>query len=93
MNADEICQARDFISSHANGSPINDDEDLFASGLVNSLFAVQLVLWLERNYNITVASTDLDFANFRTLSAIVSFVDRKRCVVEAAAGGGTWTSN
>ncbi|GAA3971205.1 hypothetical protein GCM10023085_61750 [Actinomadura viridis] len=80
---------RAFISRHVHDLKVGDDEDLFATGYVNSLFAVQLVMWIERTFDVPLEGTDLDFANIRSVSAIGAFVDRKR---EALAGGGGWTS-
>jgi acyl carrier protein len=83
---------RRFISDHVNGVPVGDDEDLFAGGYVNSLFAVQLVMWIERTFGVPVERGDLDFANFQTISATASFVDRKRAE-RAPVGGRPWTSD
>lgn len=80
---------RDFLAEHVHGVAVEDDEDLFADGLVNSLFAVQLVMWLERTYDLKVSGDDLDFANFRSISAIAQFVQRKNTL----AGDRAWTSN
>jgi methoxymalonate biosynthesis acyl carrier protein len=80
---------RGFLSEHVHGVEVEDDEDLFAGGLVNSLFAVQLVMWVERTYDVTVSGDDIDFANFSSVSAIAEFVQRKRSL----AGGHAWTSN
>jgi acyl carrier protein len=60
---------------------IPDDQDMFASGLVNSLFAMTLVAYLESEFAITIESEDLDRDNFRTVDAISGFVARKRSVV------------
>ncbi|MGW1895271.1 acyl carrier protein [Streptomyces sp. NPDC002004] len=80
---------REFISAHVHDVPVEDDEDLFAGGHVNSLFAVQLVMWVEETFGLRVGGGDLDFANFSTIDAIAGFVDRKRAPAEGVA----WTSN
>ncbi|MEU6925575.1 MULTISPECIES: phosphopantetheine-binding protein [unclassified Streptomyces] len=72
---------RDFLDGHVHGVVVEDDEDLFASGLVNSLFAVQLVMWVERTYGLRASGEDLDFANFRSIDAIAGFVARKKALV------------
>jgi acyl carrier protein len=56
---------------------VADDEDLFASGLVNSLFAMQLVLFVEKEFSIKVENEDLDLANFRSVNAITGFIQHK----------------
>ncbi|MEJ8672693.1 3-hydroxyacyl-CoA dehydrogenase family protein [Streptomyces sp. MS1.AVA.1] len=89
MAEDDKHLIREFISTNMQGVPVDDDEDLFASGYVNSLFAVQLVMWIERTFDFQLVGKDLDFANFSTIDAIAAFVDGKRTL----AGGGAWTSN
>lgn len=81
---DDKVLIREFLAGHVHGVEVEDDEDLFATGLVNSLFAVQLVMWVERTYGLAVAGEDLAVANFRSVSAIAEFVARKK----ALAGGG-----
>ncbi|MBF0423947.1 MAG: acyl carrier protein, partial [Magnetococcales bacterium] len=57
---------------------VDPDLDLFASGMVNSLFAMQLVLFVEKEYGIKVENEDLNYENFKSLHAIVDFIDKKR---------------
>ncbi|MFC4908267.1 acyl carrier protein [Actinomadura gamaensis] len=73
---------RRFVSAHLGGASVDDDEDLFAEGHVNSLFAVQVVMWVERTFDLTVARGDLDIANFRSVEAIADFVDRRNGAAE-----------
>lgn len=56
---------------------IADDQEIFTSGLVNSLFAMQLVLFLEQEFQLKVEDEDLDINNFNTLNALVDFVEKK----------------
>ena len=77
MDTNEILEkTRSFLTQFIN-IDVGDDEELFSSGLVNSLFAMQLVLFIEKEYSIKVENEDLDFDNFKTLNAIVGFIERK----------------
>ena len=77
MTAEGIRETvQSFLAQFINVD-VADDEDLFASGLVNSLFAMQLVLFVEKEFAIKVENEDLDFDNFRTMNAIVGFIQRK----------------
>ncbi len=67
---------RDFIGRATNKTPL-DDEDIFAAGFVNSLFAMELVTFVEGTFGITIESEDLDLDNFRTISRIADLVARK----------------
>jgi len=60
-------------------------QDLFATGVANSMFALELVVFLERTYAVTVAGADLQLPNFRTIGSMAALVGRLRA--EAAADG------
>ncbi|QEP44455.1 acyl carrier protein [Ectothiorhodospiraceae bacterium BW-2] len=69
---------RDFLGQFVSDPDVDGEHDLFASGMVNSLFAMQLVLFVEKEYGIVVANEDLDYENFKSVNAIVAFIEQKR---------------
>lgn len=73
-------EIRQFLSKFFANYDLRDDEDIFSLGFVNSLFAMQLVLFVEQTFHITVENEDLDLANFRTINALNDFVQRKLAV-------------
>ena len=68
---------RRFIQHSVQLPQLSDDEDLFATGIVNSLFAVQLVTFIEKTFGLEVESEDLEIRNFRSLNAATAFVEKK----------------
>ena len=64
----------------------SDDDNIFRKGFVDSLFAVQLIAYLEQEFGIKVGNKDLDINNFHSVNKMVSFVERKRQEGTAAAG-------
>ena len=52
------------------------DEDLFESGLVDSLSLVGLIYELEQQYGITIDVLELDFEELQSLRRIADFVTR-----------------
>jgi methoxymalonate biosynthesis acyl carrier protein len=54
------------------------DRDLFASGVVSSLFALELVVYLEKTFDIAVTGQHLSLDNFRTVDAMAALVRRIR---------------
>lgn len=66
-----------FLLRHLRKDRIARDEDIFGAGYVNSLFALQLIAFVEKTFSIRVEDDDLDLANFRTVAAIDGFVQRK----------------
>jgi acyl carrier protein len=78
MNKKEIKEKiRNFLSLHLKSSNFDDNTELFSSGLLTSLFAMQLILYVEKEYKIVVESQDLDFVNFNTVNGISNFVIKK----------------
>ena len=68
---------RSFINNSINIDGLGDDENLFESGIVNSLFAVQLMTFVERSFGIEIGMEDLDVENFKSVSATAAFIRRK----------------
>jgi methoxymalonate biosynthesis acyl carrier protein len=54
------------------------DQDLFKTGLVSSMFAMQLVVHLEESYDIAIIGPDLKLDSFRTVQAMTALVLRLR---------------
>jgi acyl carrier protein len=73
-----------FLSRFFRQHDLQPDEDIFALGFVNSLLAMQLVNFVEKEFGVTIEDEDLDLANFRTLAAIDALVVRKRATAAAA---------
>ena len=68
---------RSFIVSSVNIPDFEDDDNLFESGIVNSLFAVQLMTFIEMAFALEVGTDDLDIENFKSLNAMTAFVLKK----------------
>lgn len=66
-----------FLSRFFRNHELQDDDDIFALGFVNSLLAMQLVTFIEKEFAITVLDEDLDIDNFRTVARIVALVEAK----------------
>ncbi|OKI43173.1 methoxymalonate biosynthesis protein [Streptomyces sp. TSRI0281] len=60
------------------------DADVFGSGGLSSLFAMELVVHLERTYGIAIRGSDLRMENFRTVLRMAALVERLR---QPAPGG------
>lgn len=81
MNEQEIRgKVREFVSRFVRGHELADGEDIFATGFVNSMFAMQLVQFVETTFGVTCESEDLELDNFRSIDALTAFVQRKQSV-------------
>lgn len=68
---------KSFLSRFFRNHELSDDDDIFAMGFVNSLLALQLVNFLQKEFSITIEDEDLDFENFRTLKTMDALLERK----------------
>jgi acyl carrier protein len=82
---DTQAKIKQFLSRFFKSHDLKPEEDIFALGFVNSLLAIQLVAFLEKEFGIQVADEDLDLDNFRTLAAMARLVARKRGVATVPA--------
>ena len=72
---------RAFIQSNLNVFDtevvFTDEDNIFRRGFVNSLFAVQLISYLEKEFSIKIANREMNIANFNSVDKMVEFVERK----------------
>ncbi|MND01101.1 D-alanine--poly(phosphoribitol) ligase subunit 2 [compost metagenome] len=59
-------------------SVLSADTDLIASGVLDSLALVELLLQIETQYGLRVSLEKLDFEDFRSVAGIARFVARER---------------
>jgi methoxymalonate biosynthesis acyl carrier protein len=69
---------RRFLLDSINIPELNDGDNLFELGIVNSLFAVQLMTFIEKTFGLEVEMDDLDIENFKSLNAATAFVMKKK---------------
>jgi methoxymalonate biosynthesis acyl carrier protein len=72
---------KQFLSRFFGNHQLQDNEDIFALGFVNSMFAMQLVLFIEQQFQVTIDNEDLDLDNFKTIDAMTLLVERKMTVL------------
>lgn len=74
---DRKLKIRQFLSRFFNTHQLKDDDDIFSLGFVNSLLALQLVNFLEKEFGITIEDEDLDIENFRAITRMDELVEKK----------------
>ncbi len=67
-----------YIAEHVDVPELDYDVEIFEEGLVNSLFAIQLMTFLEKTFQIKVTMDDLDMNNYKSVTAITNFVRNKQ---------------
>ncbi|WFR56028.1 acyl carrier protein [Anaerocolumna sp. AGMB13025] len=70
-------KVRKFIQKYSKKDDIEDSQNLFEMSFANSLFAMQLILFIENEFELAVASEDIGMDNFDTVDKICSFIQSK----------------
>jgi methoxymalonate biosynthesis acyl carrier protein len=68
---------RAFFSRSFPNHNLQDDDDIFAMGFINSLFVMQLVLFIEQESGSQVENDELEIENFKTIKIIERFIKNK----------------
>ncbi|MCK2216215.1 acyl carrier protein [Actinomadura sp. ATCC 31491] len=69
-------QILDFVRGRYPQAEIDETQDIFALGFVNSLFAMELVMFVEKTFGVTIPNEELKIDNFRTANAMAELVAR-----------------
>jgi acyl carrier protein len=69
---------RAFLAKYFANYDLKDDEDIFSLGFVNSLFAMQLIIFLEKEFALAMENDELELDNFRTIERMANLVVLKK---------------
>jgi len=78
MDANTKSKIADYLARFFPGHALKEDEDIFSLGFVNSMFAMQLVTFVEQTFDVTIENEDLELDNFRSIAALSNLVAKKR---------------
>lgn len=78
MTHNEKENLRRFFGKYIRNVTLQDGDNVFSLGFLNSLFAMELILYLEREMTIKLENCDLEIANLQSIDAISQFVAKKR---------------
>ncbi|MGZ6240245.1 MAG: phosphopantetheine-binding protein, partial [Syntrophales bacterium] len=56
---------------------VEDDDSLLEAGVLTSLMFVQLLLFIEEQFNLTIDEDEMIPENFETINAIASLLEQK----------------
>jgi acyl carrier protein len=69
---------RAFLARYFKNTQVGDDVDLFANGYVTSAAALNVVVFIEKQFGVTLDPEDLAPDNFRSVDALTRLVARKQ---------------
>lgn len=75
---------RTFLVDATQHQELQNDDNIFEQGFVNSLFAMQIVMFVEQEFDLTVENEDLVLENFQSIDALTALVLSKTSAKELA---------
>jgi acyl carrier protein len=70
-------EIRNFLKKYIPENKFSDETNIFAEGFVNSLFAMDLIVFIEKNYHFKISNEDLKIDNFKSVLAISQLIQSK----------------
>lgn len=70
-------KVRGFLGRYIGDKEFSDTDNIFEGGLVNSLFTMQLVMYIEKEFGITLENEDLELEKFKDVNSIVGLIQEK----------------
>ncbi len=65
-----------FFEKEKKINGIDENTDLFKEGHVNSLFALEMVVFLEKTFSLKIPRKEMNKANFTSVGAMAALVER-----------------
>jgi len=69
-------QILEFVKGRYPQAEIDASQDIFSLGFVNSLFAMELVMFVEKTFGVTIPNEELKIDNFRTAESMAALAGR-----------------
>jgi len=66
----------DFFIEKGKGKGLEHDTDLFAGGFINSLFAFEMVVYIEDVFSVKIDDKEITEDNFRSIDSITAMINR-----------------
>lgn len=76
---------REFVQRKHHAAELTESTDIFALGFVTSLFAMQLVMFIENHFGIRIPNEELTLENLRTVAAMTALVERQLVALDRSA--------
>lgn len=82
MNPSDLARLRAgiarILASRGHSAPVADDASLFASGLLESLAATEVIVLLEAEFGCDLSDADFDVGELDSLASLARLIERQR---------------
>jgi acyl carrier protein len=77
-------RVRSFVTETFFVDTFSDDDSFLVSGIIDSTGMMELVLFLEQEFDIPIRDVDLTPDNLDSVDKVIAFLARKRRAADAA---------
>ena len=68
----------EFLTRSMRNKELDEDDNIMELGLAHSLFMIQLILFIEKNFHVEIDDDDLDMEQIQTVRDIVALIERNQ---------------
>jgi acyl carrier protein len=69
---------RKYLLTVFGDKEFSDNDNIFEMGFISSLFAIELIMYIEKNFNVTLENNDLSIENFKSIDSMTQLINQKR---------------
>jgi len=77
---DVKAKIRDYINTNLmvfdEDAEFTDSDNIFEMGFVNSLFAMKLLNYIEKEFKLSISNSDMEISNFSSVNNIERLIER-----------------
>lgn len=70
-------KVKNYLQSSFRLGTINDSSNIFESGIVNSLFYIQLIVFIEKTFDVQLEEGEFDIHKLQSVNAISELLYNK----------------
>lgn len=75
---DILRKVKQYILRSVDEQDITEDTDLFETGIIHSLFAIQLVVFIEKAFHLELEEEDMTTENMKSIRTIAKLIEEKQ---------------
>jgi acyl carrier protein len=59
------------------GAALSDDQSLFGSGVISSIGVIELLVFIQKDFNVVISAAEINVGNFDTLEQMMHLIEER----------------
>lgn len=59
------------------GAALGDDQPLFASGVISSIGVIELLVFIQKDFNVAISAAEINVGNFDTVEKMMRLIQER----------------